>query len=221
MYDSKHRMIYLSNVGSEPVKYRFSGVYEKLLCKECEEKINEHETYVINKFTNPSPINYFEDDKVIIYGGLDYLHFRLFALSILWRASISNHRTFNEVDIGKNEVIIRKMILEGNAKNHETYPFLMAAITTNRKQTAFDLVTNPELIKVDDYWSYRFVFGGFVWLFLFGDVTNFYMKNLFFQKDGSIIIPKKDMEDIEFLVQFGFELHRQGKLSIDITKLKR
>ena len=110
----------------------------------------------------PSVNTYNEDDKFIRYSNLDYIHFRLFALSVLWRASISTHRLFQEVDIGKNEDIIWQMILNNDPGPFDLYPILMAAITSENKATAKDLVTNPELIKVNECWAYRFVFGGFV-----------------------------------------------------------
>ena len=204
MYDSKHRMIILSNIKSEPVKYRYQGIYEKLLCKECEAKINRYENYIIEKLTNAG---HFEDDRVIIYTNIEFLHFRLFALSVLWRASISTNRMFQDVDLGKNEETIRKMVLNNNPGQYDLFPILMAAIMTKNKQSVKDLVTNPDLIKVLECWAYRLVFGGFVWLFLFGDSSEFALRNLFFQPQGSIIIPKKDMEDVEFIVQFGFDLH--------------
>lgn len=221
MYDPKHRIILLSNVNSEPVRFRLKGVYEKLLCKECEEKINEHENYVIQQLTTLSAIRYYEDDNFIRYENIVYAHFRLFALSVLWRASISANRFFQEIDLGTNEEKIRQMILNNDPGVFDLYPILMAAITSENKLTAKDLVTNPELIKVYECWAFRFVFGGFVWLFLFGDTNRYVLRKLFFQPNGSIIIPKKDMGDIKFLVEFGFELHRQGKLGIDLNKLRR
>ena len=171
--------------------------------------------------TNRSNVEYYEDEKVIIYGNWDYLNFKLFALSVLWRASISKNHLFRDVDIGTNEEIIRNMILNIIPGKFDLYPILMVAITSCNKQTAFDLVTNPDLINVYGRWAYRFVFGGFVWLFLFGDTSNFPMRRLFFQPEGTIIIPKREMDDINFLVEFSFELYRQGKLALSLDSLKQ
>ncbi len=221
MYDQKHRLILMSNIHLEPVKFRLKGVYENLLCNECEAIINEHESYVIQQLTDLTQVRYSEDDRFIKYDNFNYDHFRLFALSILWRASISSNRLFQEVDLGRNEDIIRQMILTGNAGSFDQYPILMAAIMTGKKKKAMDLITNPELIKVNECWAYRFVFGGFVWLFLFGDTSNFSMKRFYFQPYGSMTIPKRDMSDANFLVEFGFELQHQGKLGVDLSKLRR
>lgn len=221
MYDSKHRIILLNNKPQESLKFRHKGAYDKLLCQDCEKIINEYESYAIEQLTKKTKIRYTQNDKAVFISSLDYSLFKLFALSILWRASISNHFLFKDVGIGTNEGIIRNMLLNKNPDKYDKYAIMMFLITSNRMGTAEDLVTSPELIKIDDIWAYRFVFGGYVWIYFIGEIIHPTIKQLVLQPDGSIIIPKKEMDDIKFIVEFGLELHKQGKLGLDPTKFKR
>jgi len=221
MYDKDHKIIFLNNDPLENIKYRYKGVYEKLLCEDCERRIKKHEDYFINQLNNDKKNRFYEDSEKIIYHSFDYPQFRLFTLSILWRASISKHPIFKEVEIGRNEERVRNMLLNEDSGKYDDFAILMSFITQGEKKIADDLITAPELMKIKDEWAYRFVFGGFVWVFFIGIINDNQIKKLVLQRDGSIVMVKKKLDEIDFLIQYGLELHEQGKLGIDLTKLKR
>src|SRR5690606_40605054 len=96
MYDEKHRFHELST--SENKKNRFSqkGMREILLCGNCEQKLSKHERYASLLLGGGIPITYRPRGKFIKAEGLEYASFKLFGLSILWRASVSTLDVFNQ-----------------------------------------------------------------------------------------------------------------------------
>lgn len=57
----------------------------------------------------------------------DYAKLKLFALSILWRASVSSHHFFRKVTIGPHEKHIRQMLLNGDPGHPDLYSVIFAA----------------------------------------------------------------------------------------------
>jgi len=96
--------------------------------------------------------------------GIDYEKFKLFLLSLLWRASISNRNFYQQVDLGPHEDIIRKMILGGNPDDYKQYPCLIATYL-NHKELPPALVGQPIRVKSKDGTRYVFLIGGFIYMF--------------------------------------------------------
>ena len=69
-----------------------------------------------------------ETNPGAVLNGIDYATFRLFDLSVLFRASTSDHPNFREVDIGPHEERFRRMLLEGDPGQDRQYPILCAAV---------------------------------------------------------------------------------------------
>jgi hypothetical protein len=79
---------------------------------------------------------------------IDYTKMKLFLLSLLWRASITDRPIFNEVNIGeKHEEIIRKMIYEKTAPSETEYPIIITSFM--RTENKFEnLIAQPKRIRM-------------------------------------------------------------------------
>src|SRR5690554_1024049 len=106
LYDDKHRFHTLSVSGSAPPSYGQKGLRERLLCASCETQLSVHERYVNLLFTGQTQINVSRKGSLIEVNGIDYRHFRLFGMSILWRAHVSNLPFFAAVDLGPHEPLL-------------------------------------------------------------------------------------------------------------------
>ena len=95
LYDSKHRFHVLSTVLDSPNRYEQKGIREKLLCQSCETLLSKHEGYARTVLFGGTEISVRKEDGNYIIGDIDYKKFKLFQISILWRAGISNHRLQN------------------------------------------------------------------------------------------------------------------------------
>jgi len=105
-----------------------TGFYEKpLLCTSCEKMIGAWESYAEKMLTRN---NHFEVPKDKTAGELirlvedvEYKRFKLFLLSIVWRASVSNLPFFSEVFLGKeHEGRIGQMLLKDDPGEEDDYP---------------------------------------------------------------------------------------------------
>ncbi len=214
MYDSNNRFFKLSLEPDKQNEFVQKGLREYLLCNTCEQHINEYEKYAnrVMFYEPPEKIN--QNSKIVIVEGIDYKLMKLFQLSVLWRAAVSSLPTFQEVKLGPHQERIRKMILNNNPGKYTDYGCLQTAIFMEEKKLANGLVMAVELIRIEGYRIYRFVFGGIIWLFYVSSHNDsFILKNLFLQEDGTLTIAKYPFEEVKFLMDFGIDLHKQGKLN--------
>jgi hypothetical protein len=133
LYDETHQILFgkLDNLDFSTL--RFSAPYDKnILCQDCDCKIiGGYESYACNalyggRFNLNERLSI---NKGIGQGGLPYLQveninykkFKLYILSILWKASISRHPFFKNINLGDHENIIKEMILHEEPKDFNTY----------------------------------------------------------------------------------------------------
>jgi hypothetical protein len=91
----------------------WTGIYDDaLVCLECERGFSEYDDYGYQFFHREqlTPVSGEEGLIGWEHPGADGAKLKLFALSILWRASASNRREFRDVDLGRWETDVRDMI---------------------------------------------------------------------------------------------------------------
>jgi len=146
----KMRIANLKDLTKKP-EIAETGIFEKnILCENCETRFSKHERYASHFFKGPTPSNIqFEKrrssdgQRTIFVSGIDYGKLKLFFLSILWRAHISEHKFFKEVNLDKiNEIEIKQMLLENNSKSEEEYKIGMM-IFQNSVNQLIPLLFNP------------------------------------------------------------------------------
>lgn len=213
MYDSKNRFFKLSIIENEKNKFMQKGLKEHLLCNECEQQINNYEKYINGLMYYDQPSEVYQDNKIAIVKNINYRKMKLFQLSILWRASISTLKSFNEVKLGPHQEKIRMMILNQNPGGYLDYGCMIMAVFIDTKKLADGLLVSPDVIKYDSYRIFRFIFGGMMWLyFVSSHNERFRFSNFFLQEDGTLTIHKKAFEDINYIFDMEKDLYKQGKL---------
>jgi hypothetical protein len=63
---------------------------------------------------------------------IDYSRFKLFVLSMLWRASVSSQPFFARIQLGKYEPIIAEMLRNQNPGNFDEFPVVLARLVGQR-----------------------------------------------------------------------------------------
>lgn len=172
LFDEKHRY-YEVNISNEyPLKSktRQSGVYEPdILCSSCDnKKLGGLETYAsqalyggIELTIENGAIN---SSKYIRIQGLDYSKFKLFLLSVWWRASISNLPVFQHVTLGKHEQTIRNKLLKNDPGNSDEYP--CAIFTYLHHENNFQpIIAEPKCSYRDQQQTCAFLIGGNLFIF--------------------------------------------------------
>lgn len=213
MYDKENRFMQISTVPDEKPKVLQKGVREHLLCEKCEQQFSKYERYVSQTYYHKEVKDIQQNDNVFIAENVDYLLMKLFQLSILWRASISSLKIFGDVKLGPHEETLRTMLINENPGRYYEYGCLQFAVRMNDKKLADGLIMPPALFKVDSFRTCRFTFGGLIWVYIISSHNNMYRwKDFFLLESGRLTIHKKNFEDIKFLMDFGYDLKRQGKL---------
>lgn len=213
MYDPKHRFLKISPEPTEKNKYVQKGLREYLLCNDCEQHINEYEKYANSAMFYEQPKSISQNHKIAVIGGIDYKLMKLFQLSILWRASVSSLETFSEIKLGLHQERLRKMVLNNIPGKYADYGCLQTAIFIERNKLATDLLMPVDLVRIKKYTTYRFVFGGMMWLYFVTNHNNkFKHKDMFLQENGTLTITKYPIENIKYLFDYWEDLYNQGKL---------
>lgn len=154
--------INLQKVGAPTFNLRMS---ERLLCSDCEGRISKNESYLADFLGRANrPIERIAKDTIRI-SGIDYQKFKLFYLSILWRAHISKLEFFRVVDVGEtHSAALAKMLLADDPGAESDYPlFLMKLFDPAGRGTEKGVVTQPTATRFGGARAYRSIFGGFDW----------------------------------------------------------
>ena len=109
LYDDNHRFFVLSTDANKRRGTRPKGIYERLLCHEYEQRLSRWEGYARNVF-HELPLKVIEDNGSVVFSGLNYDSFRLFQMSLIWRASIAKRPEVHRIDLGPHSEKNRKML---------------------------------------------------------------------------------------------------------------
>lgn len=216
LYDSKHRFHKIVADRGKVNTYLQKGFREPLLCLGCEEILSKNEKYVAEIFSGKREILLTNVDGLVVAKGIDYAKFKLFALSVLWRAGVSSDQFFREVMLGVHEVRIRKMLLNNCPGTVSEYPFLLTLVL-HENELLSGLIIEPERVKLAGHNAYRFVFSGLVWIFV---VSSHMIPNIL--QDASInesgqfkLLPRK-VSELQFITKQAAELSAMGKLDHEL-----
>jgi hypothetical protein len=146
---------------------RQTGEFDKhILCHSCDnETLGKLDTYasLILYDGYPKIFQYCvrpDGMKYTYFAEIDYARFKLFLLSLLWRASISVRPLFREVRLGPHEERIRQMLLNGEPGEQLKYPCVMVTHPHLK-----DIVTQPSRSRVNGGHVYKFLIGGIIYIF--------------------------------------------------------
>lgn len=153
-----------------------TGEYEgDMLCSQCDnEIIGGYESYahkaMYGKVEVDKDLPEFADHiteqgiKFRKCRNLHYKEFKLFLLSILWRASISTRDRFREVNLGPYEDAIREMILNGEPEEENKFPILIVSWLNDTSMPS-DLAGQPGINKKEKGVRYVFPIAGVTYVF--------------------------------------------------------
>lgn len=237
----KHRFRVLHSDPDKSLYWRQKGIYEKLLCNECDnhrlgtfdkyareavygtqpnqttahwKRINRHQAYARLYPQRARSIQPSVDDlarQYVLIENVDYKKFRLFQLSILWRAGISSDTMFSQVNLGVHEENIRNMLIQESEPQPEEYScFLISASYDGGFAT--DFMTDPIRLKIDGHTFYRFIFGGIVWLFKVSSHAMNTKFSLMMHRTNDAFMFVKEMKDMENIVKFASDLAAMNRL---------
>jgi len=216
LYDSRHRFHKIVADRDKANAYLQKGVREPLLCLGCEEIFSKNEKYVAEIFSGKREILLTNVDGLVVAEGVDYTKFKLFALSVLWRAGVSSDQFFRKVMLGVHEARIRKMLLGNCPGTISDYPFLLTLVL-HENELFSGLIIEPERVKLAGHNAYRFVFSGLVWIFV---VSNHSIPDILqdaaINVSGQFKLLPKNVSDLPFITKQAVKFTAMGKFDHEL-----
>lgn len=199
IYDNKHRAVVVNPKNPSDQGYAQKGVRSKLLCVDCECLINDC-------YEKPFKAYWYDEDALAPFRAgedagclvnIDYSSFKLFHLSVLFRASVSDHPNYHEVDLDPHEDNIRQMVLNQDPGEEWRYP-IMCSIVEGAKGDVWDkLVGIARRIKLTGHWGYYFTFAGAQWTYIVSSHPLKQFENIRLTQQGCLPVAKLPWKEIE------------------------
>ena len=213
LYDEKHKFWALS--ASEPSWQEQKGLREYLLCGECEIKFSRWETYTSRLLTNRVPTVARRTGDLIWVEGADYDQFKLFQLSILWRAGVSNLPIFSKVRLGPHEETLRQRLVSEDPGAPSEYGCALYALTTPDGVDQ-GLIVAPTLCRMEAIHTYHFVFGGLIWLFFVSShAPSRHATEGFVQRNGRFAFLAMESMGPKYVEKLAADFHRSREEARD------
>jgi hypothetical protein len=208
VYDEAHRFLEASTNPEDRVAIRQKGLRELLLCQRCETKLSAWETYASRIVSGGLELRYEKDDAGFTVHGVEYAPFKLFGMSLLWRAGVSSLPEFSEVRLGRHQETLRRMLHGATPGRAYEYAFSVVFPPDARAQELFShAISPPHVARYGAHHVYRFLLGVTIWLF---PVSN-HMSELdeeipSLKEDGTLRVHNGGPETMEFLRSFAGEI---------------
>lgn len=140
------------------------GIREKLFCNDCEQYFNEHFEKPFRKLwieNCPLPNSWEKEETLWIK--VDYSSFKLFHLSVLYRAHVSTLPTYSYVELGPHAEKIQTMLLTRNAGPAYRYPIFGYAVIHHKTKSSIQMISSAQASKFDNLRCNGFMYGGVEW----------------------------------------------------------
>ena len=196
LYDDDHKMIaFEPSEVDQPWKEQ-KGFRDRLLCSQCESFLNKSYEDPFNQFWFTRRIlDGRPDGEAALLNGIPYAAFKLFHLSVLWRASVCQNPVFGRVDLGPHNDRIRRMLLAGDPGRHTDYP-IICAMVTNESRPALNLITSPLRLRYEGHTGYLFTFAGCQWLYYASSHSHPKIELLSLKEDGTLQVFRRDVAEV-------------------------
>jgi hypothetical protein len=212
-YDETHTAVFFDAHHGHRGKRR-KGLTQYLLCSACEGKFSRWETYFANVWFNaakgqrpstlPGP-----PSQVIQICDLNYAQFKLFHLSVIWRAGVSSLPTFDNVRLGAQEKKLRNRLMESDPGKPTDYPFFAIALREPRTGGFQDqLVKGPDAARVKGHWVYTFIFGDVQWNYYVSSHESDRVVPVYFGLDGLLTLAVQDWTESPFVRDMAANMHK-------------
>ncbi len=211
LYDDKHRLQVLSISPDKSSWREQKGLRERLLCDACEQRFSIWERYASLVLKGGVELNYRSEGNIVHIAGLDYAKFKLFQLSVLWRAGVSTLPFFENVQLGKHAETLRLHLLAGAPGSSERYGCFMFGLKY-QAQAFTGVIMEPGKVRLNGHAAYRFVFGGFLWAMLVSSHDlGAPLNQCTLSTTGQTVLLIRNATEMQNLISFSVELGRMGR----------
>ncbi|PER04891.1 hypothetical protein [Bacillus cereus] len=202
MYDNKNRL-FLSSQSRNGFITMQKGQREELLCIECDSNLigNKYDKYGIQVIRDRLHIQSSTDYTKETWEGLDYNKFKIFLLSVLWRAHIAQ-KFHKGITLDENtETLIVKAIKSGQAPKENVIPIVGISLVDPKDKASKcdEIITNGNTYtRTGQKYSKTciIIFGGYAWTFIVPNAEiNDPQEEFFLKENGLMVLPKQNIRN--------------------------
>jgi len=186
LYDEMHRLHVLSSKSGITPNDIQKGYRERLLCtgqESCEEQFSRWERYASQVLFH-TPIKGEGYDDALVIRGINYEQFKLFQMSLLFRAGVAKHPAFADAKLGPHEEHLRRMLIDKDPGQPYKYG-CMILVPARMEEWHEQLIVSPASRRFQGYRTIAFILNGLLWLyFVSSHNEKIPIQNSFLMKDG-------------------------------------
>ena len=201
IYDENHKYFSLTTDVNKHIKKPSKGIYEKLLCTDCESQLSVYEGYARDVIFEKMKGALSEKGRVLKLTGIDYATYKLFQLSLIWRASIHSRPELPVLKLGSHEERLRRLIFDENPG--EYYQYGVIHISLQMPEALGDDFLFPlESVerRFEGHHMYRGIITGLNWSYVVSNHSHQAdMKEAFLNTKGELLIVRDHGPGRKFL----------------------
>jgi hypothetical protein len=166
---TNNHILQLNDSGTKKAKRPLGIADHNILCSTCDGTIGNADKYAIEFVRNfkipPGSTPY----STIPLDGLQTDIMRIFALSVVWKASVSSLDWFDGIDLGPYERTARGLIFDGHGLDLCTKLHVQINVLTSSAGDVSSFMTYPIRVRNENGPYFIFLAGGFQFLVRFGN----------------------------------------------------
>ena len=210
LYDDKHRFFAVSNI-QKKFNVLQKGLREPLLCEECEKHLNKYDRYFADLWYLNGAAPSISKQELITIDNIEYHRFKLFHMSILWRAGVASRDEFLAVDLGQHEEKLRNLILGDNPGDPTQYAiFGYVLASPNDCHVYQSLLAEPVAVDLNHLQGFHFVFGGCAWHYVLASNIDLNEYPFILQEDGTLNLLRVFIDQYDPVMDLMKERIRHG-----------
>jgi hypothetical protein len=122
--------MHINSPGSYPRRMPVGPYDPSILCGDCDRKMGPWDDYaqelLLKRFPEASVLQLDQQKVCWLIEGFDYPRLKLFFISLLWRASVSQQEFFKSFSVGPFEDQLRTLILNGKLGSSQSFAVILA-----------------------------------------------------------------------------------------------
>lgn len=215
IYDEDHTFKIISNSKEKRIGSRPKGIYEKLLCDDCETLLSKWETYASQVLFGGVELEVRDKNGQFIISGIEYAKFKLFQMSLLWRTAVSTRKEIPNITLGPHQERMRKMLLSEEPGPPYKYGCMMFFVPDHTEMLSGGIFP-PEQFKLKAHHCFRCIFGGLFWVYFTSSHTHEVpYKDLMLSKDGKLPVTNAGQMGIDYLVEMAKDFRSSNEEFFD------
>ena len=188
IYDEKHRLISFEPGLPEEAVFEQKGYRERLLCDRCEQLLSKHyEKPFYEYWFSEAVQTQLKAKPRTLLTGINYCSFKLFHLSVLFRAAASE--ACEDVQLGSHYDNVRRMVLDRDPGAENEYPIVCSPIENPEQPGIWmDWVGAAHSVRLCSSRAYYFLFGGAQWFYCVSSHDDPEIRKMCLSSKGELLV---------------------------------